>query len=143
ARLNKTIDEIPEEVMELLKHHDWPGNIRELQNFVERAVVMSPGPVLRPIFTELKHVAKQEPQLAARTLAAAERDHILDVLKQTDWMIGGQGGAATRLGLPRTTLIYKMRKLGIECRRSQRRRALPSVPTFVPARMSAAFAGTF
>ena len=121
ARLNKPIEAIPEEVIEFLKDHDWPGNIRELQNFVERAVVMSPGRVLRPALTELKRMTRPALPADSRTLAAAERDHILEVLRQTDGTIGGQQGAATRLGLPRTTLVYKMRKLGIEHRRPQRR----------------------
>jgi len=119
------IDTIPEEVMEVLKFHDWPGNIRELQNFIERAVVFSPGPVLRPTLTELRHMTKQPTAAAAQTFAEASRDHILEVLEQSRWMIGGREGAAERLGLPRTTLIYKMRKLGIETRRSQRRRSVP------------------
>ncbi len=141
-RFNKPIETIPEEVMEFLNFHDWPGNIRELQNFIERAVVLSPGSVLRPVLTELKQIAKRaEPQAAARTLATAERDHILETLTQTDWMIGGQQGAAARLGLPRTTLIYKMRKLGIEARRSQRRSSVPLQPAFAGAGMSPAFAG--
>jgi formate hydrogenlyase transcriptional activator len=122
ARFNKAIDVIPDEVMEVLKAHDWPGNIRELQNVIERAVVLSPESILRLALTELKQMTKQQSAAAARTLADAEREHILDVLKQADWMIGGQGGAATRLGLPRTTLIYKMRKLGIEARRPRRSR---------------------
>jgi len=123
TRLNKPIDLIPDEVMEVLKAHDWPGNIRELQNFIERAVVLSAGPVLRPTLPELKHMTKQPSATASRTLAEAEREHILDVLKQTDWLIGGLHGAAARLGLPRTTLVYKMRKLGIEARRSHRPRS--------------------
>ena len=122
ARMNKPIDTIPEEVMEFLKFHDWPGNVRELQNFIERAVVLSPGTVLRPPLTDLKRMTKQQPEAESRTLAAAERDHILEVLDQSNWMIGGQQGAAGRLGLPRTTLIHKMKKLGIEARRSARRR---------------------
>ena len=124
ARMGKPIDVIPEEVMDVLRSHDWPGNIRELQNFIERAVVLSPESVLRPTFSELKQMTKQRPTAAAaRTLAEAEREHILDVLKQTDGLIGGMHGAAARLGLPRTTLVYKMRKLGIEARRSQRARS--------------------
>jgi DNA-binding NtrC family response regulator len=115
------VDGVPEEVMELLKGHDWPGNIRELQNFVERAVVMSSGPVLRPSFAELKPITRSSSPADSRTLAAAERDHILDVLDQTNWLIGGQVGAASRLGLPRTTLIYKMRKLGIDTRKTHHR----------------------
>lgn len=121
ARFNKPIDLIPDEVMAVLKAHDWPGNIRELQNFIERAVLFSPGSVLR-LPLDLKHTVKQSPESAARTLADADREHILETLKQTDGLIGGQGGAADRLGLPRTTLIYKMRKLGIETRRFQRAR---------------------
>jgi len=120
ARLNKTIDSIPEEMMEILKAHDWPGNIRELQNVIERAVVLAPESALRPALAELKQMTKQPSAAATRTLAEAEREHILEVLRQTSWLIGGQDGAATRLGLPRTTLIHKMRKLGIEPRRSSR-----------------------
>ena len=119
--LNKPIDVIPDEVIEVLKAHDWPGNIRELQNFIERAVLFSPGSVLR-LPLDLKPTVKQVSESAARTLADADREHILETLKQTNWMIGGQDGAASRLGLPRTTLIYKMRKLGIETRRSPRAR---------------------
>ena len=118
ARLNKPIDSIPEEVMEILKAHDWPGNIRELQNVIERAVVLATDSVLRPALTELKQMTKQPSPATTRTLAEAEREHILVVLKQTDWRIGGQDGAAARLGLPRTTLFYRMRRLGIETRRS-------------------------
>jgi transcriptional regulator with GAF, ATPase, and Fis domain len=117
ACLNKPIDLIPDEVAAVLKSHDWPGNIRELQNFIERAVLFSPGSVLR-LPLDLKQTMKQGSESSARTLADADREHILETLKQTDWLIGGQDGAANRLGLPRTTLIYKMRKLGIETRRS-------------------------
>ena len=120
ARLNKTIDSIPDEVVEVLKAHDWPGNIRELQNSIERAVIFSPGSVLRLPMTDLKRATKQASPMASRTLADADRDHILEVLEQTGGQIGGQDGAANRLGLPRTTLVYKMRKLGIETRRSPR-----------------------
>jgi transcriptional regulator with GAF, ATPase, and Fis domain len=123
ARLNKPIDLIPDEVVAVLKAHDWPGNIRELQNCIERAVLFSPGSVLR-LPLDLKQTVKQSSESASRTLADADREHILETLKQTDWMIGGQDGAANRLGLPRTTLIYKMRKLGIEIRRSPRARPI-------------------
>jgi formate hydrogenlyase transcriptional activator len=123
ARLNKPIDLIPDEVVAVLQAHDWPGNIRELQNFIERAVLFSPGSVLR-LPLDLKQTVKQSSESVSRTLADADREHILETLKQTDWLIGGQDGAANRLGLPRTTLIYKMRKLGIEIRRSSRSRPL-------------------
>jgi formate hydrogenlyase transcriptional activator len=118
ARLNKIIDSIPDDVVEVLKAHDWPGNIRELQNCIERAVLFSPGSVLR-LPLDLKQTVKQSSESAARTLADADREHILETLEQVNWLIGGQDGAANRLGLPRTTLIYKMRKLGIEVRRRQ------------------------
>jgi formate hydrogenlyase transcriptional activator len=121
ARLNKTIDSIPEEVVHILKAHDWPGNIRELQNCIERAMLFSAGSVLR-LPMDLTKTVTQRSENSARTLADADRDHILETLNQTNWMIGGQDGAADRLGLPRTTLIYKMRKLGIETRRSFRAR---------------------
>jgi formate hydrogenlyase transcriptional activator len=124
ARLDRSIDLIPDDVMEVLKAHDWPGNIRELQNFIERAVVFSPESVLRLPLTDLKLMTKQPSASVSRTLADAEREHILDVLKQTDGLIGGMHGAASRLGLPRTTLVYKMRKLGIEARRSHRSRSI-------------------
>jgi len=117
ASLNKPIDEIPDEVIEAFKGHDWPGNIRELQNFIERAVLFSPGWVLR-LPLDFRPTVKQSAESDPRTLADADREHILETLNQTNWLIGGKGGAANRLGLPRTTLIYKMRKLGIETRRS-------------------------
>jgi transcriptional regulator with GAF, ATPase, and Fis domain len=145
ARMGKPIDLIPDEVMEVLKSHDWPGNIRELQNFIERAVVLSPESVLRPTLSELKQITKPQPTASAsRTLAEAEREHIMDVLKQTDGLIGGQYGAAARLGLPRTTLVYKMRKLGIEARRARRARsAQHDAPLFAGAASGGIGAGHF
>src|SRR5580658_2761060 len=121
ASLNKPIDSIPDEVVEVLKAHDWPGNIRELQNFIERAVLFSPGSALRlplDLNRTMTQTVKHGSESDAHTLADANREHILETLNQTNWLIGGQDGAANRLGLPRTTLIYKMRKLGIETRRS-------------------------
>jgi formate hydrogenlyase transcriptional activator len=120
ADLYYRLNVIPHEVMDVLQAHDWPGNIRELQNFIERALVFSPGSVLRPPLTDLRRMTKQPSNRTSRTLADAERAYILGVLKDTDGKIGGQSGAATRLGLPRTTLVYKMRKLGIETCRSHR-----------------------
>ena len=142
ARLNKPIDTIPGEVMELLRCHDWPGNIRELQNFIERAVVFSPGPVLRPILTDLRPVTKQSAATAVQTFAEASRDHILEVLEQSNWRIGGRDGAAERLGIPRTTLIYKMYKLGIDTRRPQRRPSVPLEAAFTSAGAYGALAAT-
>ena len=129
--------------MEFLKHHDWPGNIRELQNVIERGVVMSPGPVLRPALNELKQMTRPTSTPDSRTLAAAERDHILEALRQTDGTIGGQQGAAARLGLPRTTLVYKMRKLGIDTRRSHRPAGIQYESPSVPHQMATAVAGAF
>jgi formate hydrogenlyase transcriptional activator len=123
ASLNKPIDSIPDEVMAVLKARDWPRDSLELQNFIERAVLFSPGSVLR-LPLDPKQTVTQNPESVARTLANADRGYILETVKQTDWMIGGQDGAANRLGLPRTTLIYKMRKLGIESRRSLRARPI-------------------
>ena len=128
ARFKRPIDLIPDEVMEALKTHDWPGNIRELPNFIERALVFSPESVLRLPLADLKRMTKQPSTGVSRTLADAEREHILGVLKETDGKIGGQSGAATRLGLPRTTLVYRMRKLGIETCRSRRARPIQQLP---------------
>ncbi len=100
-------------VMEVLKCHDWPGNVRELQNFIERAVIMSLGPDLRIPPGELKRTIKSDEPTAIRTLAQTERDHIVDVLRQVNGVVSGRNGAAARLGVPRTTLAYRMQKLGI------------------------------
>ncbi|HZV05732.1 MAG TPA: sigma 54-interacting transcriptional regulator [Gemmataceae bacterium] len=110
-RLKRTIESIPAEAMAALTRYPWPGNVRELENFIERSVLLSPGPVLRVAVEDLK----TPPDLpdAATTLADAEREHILAALNQTKWVIGGPTGAAARLGMKRTTLISRMRKLGI------------------------------
>jgi formate hydrogenlyase transcriptional activator len=112
-RLQRNIGHIPDEALDVLKHHDWPGNIRELQNYIERAVLMSTGTTFDAPLAELTCVPRAPAESTNRTLAEAERDHILDVLRATSWLVGGPDGAAARLGLPRTTLIHKMRKLGI------------------------------
>jgi DNA-binding NtrC family response regulator len=104
--------------MGILRRYDWPGNIRELQNFIERAVVMSSGPDLRLPFGQLKNLVQTGTPSTTRTLADAERDHILNALQQTGGVVGGRDGAAVRLGLARTTLLYRMRKLGIDQGRS-------------------------
>jgi len=110
-RQGKSIDHIPEEVMELLQHYRWPGNIRELQNFIERAVIMTDGRVLRPDMAALRTQNVVSP--SAHTLEDAERAHITATLRETGWVVGGRNGAAAKLGLPRTTLIAMMRRLGI------------------------------
>jgi len=113
AQMERSIEVIPEEVMEILQHHDWPGNIRELQNFIERAVILSNGVVLRPPLGELKVLTSTAAPSAPRTLMEAERDHIVEALLHTGGVVGGRRGAAARLGLKRTTLQFRMQKLGI------------------------------
>ena len=110
-REGKFIEHVAEDIMAALTRYDWPGNIRELQNFIERSVLLTRGPELRAPVEELY---KNE-SLAndARTLADADRVHIINTLLKTDWVVGGKYGAACRLGLNRTTLVAKMRKLGI------------------------------
>jgi transcriptional regulator with GAF, ATPase, and Fis domain len=110
-RQGKSIDHIPDEVMEVLKQYRWPGNIRELQNFIERAVIMTTGRVLRPDMADLSTQDSVSPTI--RTLADAERAHITATLRETRWVVGRRNGAAAKLGLPRTTLIAMMRRLGI------------------------------
>jgi formate hydrogenlyase transcriptional activator len=112
-RMNKQISHIPTEVMDVLEQHDWPGNVRELQNILERAVILCKGPDLRLPPGEFKQPVKNTSQGAGQTLAEAERDHILNVLREARGVIGGRHGAAARLGLPRTTLISRMSRLGI------------------------------
>lgn len=113
ARMHKPIDSIPEHVMDVLRRHDWPGNIRELQNFIERAVVMTEGPLLRPPLAELTRIVPSASASQGRTLAELERDYITETLQKVNWVVGGRQGAAAKLGLPRTTLMARMRKLGI------------------------------
>jgi len=109
--LNRKIERIPTEVMKALTGYGWPGNIRELQNFVERAVILSNGRVLNAPLSELKQ--PKSPGNDRPTLKEVEREHIMQVLRETQWILGGDDGAAARLGIPRTTLIYRMRRLGI------------------------------
>ncbi len=111
-RMGKRIESIPTEAMEALARYPWPGNIRELQNFIERSVILSPGSVLRPPLAELKS-SSDAPPADVTTLEIAERGHILRALEESRWVIGGPQGAAARLGLKRTTLQSKMQKLGI------------------------------
>ncbi|HMK29854.1 MAG TPA: sigma 54-interacting transcriptional regulator [Terriglobales bacterium] len=114
-QMNKKIEYVPEEVLESLVQYDWPGNIRELQNLIERAVILSSGPALHVPPGELKPLRTKAARKGRRfsTLEEAEREHIAEVLRETQWVLGGADGAAARLGVPRTTLIYKMRRLGI------------------------------
>jgi formate hydrogenlyase transcriptional activator len=118
-RMNKQVECVPQEAMRVLLNHPWPGNVRELQNFIERAVILSTGKVLRPPLAELKEPAdrldasRESAAPKAITLKDAEREHIIQALAETHWVIGGPKGAAARLGLQRTTLISKMQRVGI------------------------------
>ena len=126
-RLNKNIESIPAATMTALCEYHWPGNIRELQNVIERAVIVSTGSVLQVPISDLKPrsepEANREGQIAAaqnarRAVDDTERQTILDALERTRWIVGGSDGAAARLGLKRSTLQYRMRKLGIPSRRA-------------------------
>jgi formate hydrogenlyase transcriptional activator len=115
-QMKKPIKTIPTETIARLTAYSWPGNIRELQNLIERAVILSRGSVLEVPLAELKQSAGDNlaNQLQGPIrLEAVERDHIMKVLRETGWVIGGPTGAAARLGLNRTTLNHRMRKLGI------------------------------
>jgi len=111
-RMGRQIDEISPETMSELTSYAWPGNIRELQNFIERSVILSSGNVLRPPLASLKSAVTTETQEAV-TLEEAERDHIRKTLEQTRWVVSGPNGAAARLGIKRSTLYFRMQKLGI------------------------------
>ena len=114
-RMGKHIETIPEETMAALGRWTWPGNIRELENFLERAVILTRGPVLYAPLAELELRAEEEAEGPANpTLEAAEREHILRALREAGGQIGGPDGAAAKLGLKRTTLNSKLKKLGIE-----------------------------
>jgi formate hydrogenlyase transcriptional activator len=111
-RMDKRIDTIPQSTVERLKQHLWPGNVRELQNFIERAVILTTGSTLNAPLEDLRIPASPEP-LPVVTLRQAESSHILKILRETNWVLGGPRGAAIRLGLKRTTLVSKMHKLGL------------------------------
>jgi PAS domain S-box-containing protein len=112
-RMDRRIETIPDDVMRALTRWDWPGNIRELENFIERAVLLSKGPALRVPLAELEVLEESSPERDS-TLEATEREHILRALRETKGKIAGPQGAAARLGLKRTTLNSKLKKLGIE-----------------------------
>jgi formate hydrogenlyase transcriptional activator len=131
-RLNKAVEYIPADAMDALVNYSWPGNVRELENLIERAVLLSPGKELRVPISELKSAAIFNSTASAdtsssfasfpspasstspiSTLEEAERQHILRALKQTQWRIAGPKGAAKLLGIKRTTLQARMRKLNI------------------------------
>jgi formate hydrogenlyase transcriptional activator len=119
-RMNKRIEEIPSETMDRLVRYPWPGNVRELQNFIERAVILSPGSVLRAPISELDPFRAHDHANIPTTglepitgLQEVERDHIIRALEASNWVVGGRTGAAERLGMKRTSLVYRMQKLRI------------------------------
>jgi formate hydrogenlyase transcriptional activator len=111
-RMGKQIEQIPHESMAELTSYAWPGNIRELQNFIERSVILSSGRILRAPLSSLKAAATTEFEEAV-TLEEAERDHIRRTLEHTRWVVAGPNGAAARLGIKRSTLYFRMQRLGI------------------------------
>jgi formate hydrogenlyase transcriptional activator len=111
-RMDKQVEYIPAETMSALVSYPWPGNIRELQNFIERSVILTTGNVLQAPLATLSSAGEVE-SLGAITLEDAERDHIRKTLEQTRWVVAGPNGAAARLGIKRSTLYFRMQKLGI------------------------------
>ena len=132
-RMGRRIETIPSAVLDALVRYPWPGNIRELQNVIERAVILSPGPSLHVPPSDLQPPEDRSLESGVRgqgsssqtpdsspltpgkavTLADAEREHILEALRATDWVVAGPKGAAARLGMKRSLLYWKMKKLGI------------------------------
>jgi len=110
--MNKDIEDVPEEAMEVMCEYSWPGNIRELRNFIERSVILSPGRTLCAPVKDLKLTPTPIAGIPV-TLEDAERAHICKTLEQTKWVVGGSRGAAVRLGIKRSTLYFRMRRLGI------------------------------
>jgi formate hydrogenlyase transcriptional activator len=113
-KMNKSIDVIPCGIVNALTQYSWPGNIRELENVIERAVILSPGQELRVPIQDLQSpIAPAQTHGGNQTLEEVERRHILNTLKETRWVVSGPRGAARRLGLNRATLYFRMKKLGI------------------------------
>jgi len=115
-RMNRQIETISPRTMEVLKDYSWPGNVRELQNFIERAVILSPGTSLRAPLDELTEETVQSSPTRLSSLEEMEREHVLRALRESNWVTGGPKGAAAKLGMKRTTLAYRIRKLGIPVR---------------------------
>jgi formate hydrogenlyase transcriptional activator len=111
-RMDRQIDQIPAETMSALTSYPWPGNIRELQNFIERSVIVSSKGILTPPLASLNTAAEAE-STEAVTLEDVEREHIRKILERTRWVVAGPNGAAARLGIKRSTLYFRMQKLGI------------------------------
>ncbi len=115
-RMNRRIETIPSHAMEVFTNYSWPGNVRELQNFIERAVILSPGSVLRAPLAELKQATVPARTSKMTTMKEAERELVLRAIRECNWVIGGPNGAAARLGMKRTTLAYRIQKLNISVR---------------------------
>jgi formate hydrogenlyase transcriptional activator len=111
-RMNKQIEGIPPQTISAITSHHWPGNIRELQNFIERSIILSSGNSLQAPLAELARSPEAETS-GAVTLEDAERDHIRKILESSKWVVSGPNGAAARLGIKRSTLYFRMQKLGI------------------------------
>lgn len=126
-QMGRTIEHIHEETMKALCEYPWPGNIRELRNFMERSVILSPGTTLRPPLADLSN-ASAPLSTKPITLEDAEREHIFRTLQQTKWLVSGPRGAAARLGIKRSTLYFRMRRLGIS--RSSRVDSTSAHPEF-------------
>ena len=112
-RMKKRIETVSSEAMKALQAYHWPGNVRELENFIERAVILTQGSDLFVSLGELEEIPAHTMSVKTATLEQTEREHILHILRESGWVIGGPGGAAARLGMKRTTLQSKMQKLGI------------------------------
>jgi formate hydrogenlyase transcriptional activator len=119
-RMNRSVETIPSETMNTLVRYDWPGNIRELQNVIERAVIVSTGPVLKVSLDDLKTRAplSEDAGKMRGVLEDTERKQILSALKQTNWIVAGPKGAAALLGMKRSTLQAHMQRLGIRVSRT-------------------------
>jgi formate hydrogenlyase transcriptional activator len=111
--MGKHIESISHETMDALSHYSWPGNIRELQNLMERAALLSTGPSLRVPLAEILADSGRSAASGDNALKQAEREQIVRALRETNWVVGGAHGAAARLGLKRTSLAYKMQKMRI------------------------------
>src|SRR6202023_975331 len=112
-RMGKQIESIPNETMDALSHYSWPGNIRELQNLMERAVLLSTGSSLRVPLGEIITGSDHNADSRGNALEQAEREQIVRALRESNWVVGGARGAAARLGLKRTAPAYKIQKLGV------------------------------
>src|SRR5579862_5726485 len=115
-RMNRRIETIPPQAIDALTGYSWPGNVRELQNFIERTVILSPGPSLHAPLEELTQETVQKSKSHLSTLEEMEREHVLRALRESKWVTGGPNGAAVKLGMKRTTLAYRIRKLRIQVR---------------------------